>query len=113
MLYQLSYPREMAQVSRFRPCQRCPERLCVRPPCPTWPKTAAHVVFAGDNTAMPCPTCTRLDRDEALLRDAVDERVEVLRFELPEDVREAVLKEERLLATLLARIEERRAAGVP
>jgi hypothetical protein len=62
---------------------------------------------------MACPTCSRLDRDEALLRDAVDERVEVLRFELPEDVREAVLEEERLLATLLARIEERRAAGVP
>jgi hypothetical protein len=56
---------------------------------------------------MACPTCTRLDRDEALLRDAVQEREEVLRFALPEDVREAVLEEERLLATLLARIEER------
>jgi hypothetical protein len=58
---------------------------------------------------MACPTCTRLDRDEALLRDAVDERVEVLRFALPEDVREAVLEEERLLS----RIEERRAASAP
>ena len=57
---------------------------------------------------MPCPTCTRLDRDEALLRDAVQERAEALRFELPEDVRAAVEDEERMLAALLARIEERR-----
>ena len=59
---------------------------------------------------MACPTCTRLDRDEALLRDAVEERVEVLRWALPEDVRSEVEEEERLLAALLARIEERRAA---
>jgi hypothetical protein len=72
--------------------------------------TPRFVVSDGDNTAMTCPTCTRLDRDEALLRDAVREREEALRFELPEDVRAAVEEEERLLATLLARIEERRAA---
>jgi hypothetical protein len=56
-----------------------------------------------------CPTCTRLNRDEAILRDAVQERTEALRFELPEDVRAEVEAEERLLAALLARIEERRA----
>jgi hypothetical protein len=56
-----------------------------------------------------CPTCTRLDRDERLLQEAVEERVEVLRYALPEDVRAAVEDEERMLAALLARIEERRA----
>lgn len=60
---------------------------------------------------MACPACTRLDRDEALLRDAVQERTEALRFALPEDVRAEVEAEERLLAALLARIEERRAAA--
>jgi NMD protein affecting ribosome stability and mRNA decay len=61
--------------------------------------------------AMACPTCTRLERDEALLRDAVQERAEALRFELPEELRaEVEEEEERLLATLVARIEERRAA---
>jgi hypothetical protein len=61
---------------------------------------------------MACPTCTRLERDEALLRDAVQERAEALRFELPEELRAEVeeQEEERLLATLVARIEERRAA---
>jgi hypothetical protein len=58
---------------------------------------------------MACPTCTRLERDEALLRDAVQEREEALRFDLPEELRAAVEEEERLLAALLARIEERRA----
>ena len=62
---------------------------------------------------MAYPTCTRLDRDEELLRSAVEEREEALRYALPEDVRMAVLEEERLLATPLARIEERRAASVP
>lgn len=62
---------------------------------------------------MACPTCTRLDRDEALLRDAVQEREELLRFGLPEDVRSEVEEEERMLAALLARIEERRAASAP
>lgn len=55
------------------------------------------------------PHLPRLERDEALLRDAVQEREEALRFALPEDVRAAVEEEERLLATLLSRIEERRA----
>jgi hypothetical protein len=60
---------------------------------------------------MACPTCTRLERDEALLRDAVQERAEALCFELPEELRaEVEEEEERLLATLVARIEERRAA---
>jgi hypothetical protein len=58
---------------------------------------------------MACPTCTRLERDEALLRDAVQEREEALRFDLPVELRAAVEEEERLLAALLARIEERRA----
>jgi hypothetical protein len=60
---------------------------------------------------MACPTCTRLERDEALLRDAVQERAEALRVELPEELRaEVEEEEERLLATLVARIEQRRAA---
>ena len=67
------------------------------------------IACRGDNTAMPCPTCTRLDCDEALIRDAVQERAEALRFNLPEEIRAAVEDEERMLAALLARIEERRA----
>jgi hypothetical protein len=60
---------------------------------------------------MACPTCTRLERDEALLRDAVQERAEALRVELPEELRaEVEEEEERLLATQVARIEQRRAA---
>jgi hypothetical protein len=60
---------------------------------------------------MACPTCTRLERDEALLRDAVQERAEALRVELPEELlAEVEEEEERLLATLVARIEQRRAA---
>jgi hypothetical protein len=59
---------------------------------------------------MACPVCERITRDEALLRDAVQERAEALRLALPEDVRLAVEDEERLLAALLARIWERRAA---
>jgi hypothetical protein len=62
--------------------------------------------------AMACPTCTRLDRDEALLRDAVQEPAEALRFHLPEDVRAAVEAEERLLAALLARIEEHKGRSI-
>jgi hypothetical protein len=75
-----------------------------------WQPLALFVVPCGDNVGVSCPTCTRLDRDEALLRDAVQERAEALRFALPEDVRMAVEDEERLLATLLAKIEELRAA---
>lgn len=59
---------------------------------------------------MPCPICTRMERDESLIRSAVEERTETLRFALPEDVRLEVEAEERLLALLLRRIEERRAA---
>jgi hypothetical protein len=59
---------------------------------------------------MSCPTCQRLDRDEALLRDAVEERREGLRYALTEQEREAIESEERLLAHLLDRIIERRAA---
>ena len=59
---------------------------------------------------MACPTCSRLDRDEAVLRDAVQERAEALRLNLPEQIRSEVEEEERLLAALLARIEEERAA---
>jgi hypothetical protein len=57
---------------------------------------------------MPCPTCTRLERDEELLRSALEEREEALRFDLPEDVRGR-----SRTRSLLARIEERRAASVP
>ena len=56
------------------------------------------------------PDLSRLDRDEALLRDAVQERAEALRLNLPEQIRSEVEEEERLLAALLARIEEERAA---
>jgi hypothetical protein len=52
-----------------------------------------------------------LARDEELVRSAVEECEESLRFALPEDVREEVEAEGRLLAALLARIEERRALG--
>jgi len=37
--------------------------------------------------AMACPICTTLERDERLLREAVEERVEALRWNLPADVR--------------------------
>ena len=57
---------------------------------------------------MACETCTRLDRDEELLRLAVEERAEALRFGLSEDVRAAVEDEERLLAALLAPRSRRR-----
>ena len=46
-------------------------------------------------------------------RDAVQERTEALRFDLSEAIRVEVEQEERLLAALLAGIEERRAASVP
>jgi hypothetical protein len=69
----------------------------------------SDIACRSDNESVSCPTCTRLDRDEELLRSAVEERAEALRFDLPEDVRAAVEEEERLLAALLARIEERRA----
>jgi hypothetical protein len=58
---------------------------------------------------MPCPICTTIARDEQLLREAVEERTEALRWNLPEKIRAEVEEEERMLAALLARIEERRA----
>jgi hypothetical protein len=65
----------------------------------SWQPLARFVASDGDNVGVACPTCTRLERDEALLRDAVQEREETLRFDLPEDVRAEVEDEERLLAT--------------
>jgi hypothetical protein len=59
---------------------------------------------------MACPTCTRFDRDEQLVREAVEERRETLRYTLSEEEREAILEEEQLLAHLLDRIIEKRAA---
>jgi hypothetical protein len=59
---------------------------------------------------MSCPTCARLDRDEELLRLAVEEREEALRYALTPEERAAVEAEERMLAVLLERIVERRAA---
>jgi hypothetical protein len=59
---------------------------------------------------MSCPTCTRFDRDEQLVRNAVEERRETLRYVLNKEEREAIEREERLLAHLLDRIIERRAA---
>ena len=60
------------------------------------------VASCGDNKKVSCPTCDRLDRDEELLRSAVEERIEALRGNLPEDLRAQVLEEERMLADLLA-----------
>jgi len=59
---------------------------------------------------MSCPTCQRLDRDEALLRDAVEERRECLRAALGEIEREAIESEASELAALLELIIERRVA---
>ncbi|HWQ01998.1 MAG TPA: hypothetical protein VN449_07760 [Gaiellaceae bacterium] len=59
---------------------------------------------------MPCPPCTRLDRDEQLVSEAVEEIRETRRYALTPEEREAVEEEERMLAHLLARIVERRAA---
>jgi hypothetical protein len=59
---------------------------------------------------MACPTCTQLHRDERLLSEAVEDCREGLRYALDEEERAAIEAEERLLATLLARIEEQRAA---
>jgi hypothetical protein len=96
--------------ARGRAPRRFPpkERRAPRRP-PRTRRGAFAVVGLGDNVGV-SPICTRLERDEQLLRDAVQERVEALRFELPEDIRAEVEAEERLLAALLARIEERRAA---
>jgi hypothetical protein len=58
---------------------------------------------------MACPICTQLDRDEALLTEAVEGCRDTLRYSLTPEEREAVEEEERLLAHLLARIVERRA----
>jgi hypothetical protein len=69
------------------------------------------VVLLGDNVAvMACPTCDRIARDEKLLRDAVQEHEALLRHALPEDVRAEVEEEEKLLAALLVKIEQARAA---
>jgi hypothetical protein len=59
---------------------------------------------------MSCPTCNQLDRDEQLVREAVEERRETLRYTLSEEEREAIREEEQMLAHLLDRIIERRAA---
>jgi hypothetical protein len=75
------------------------------------PKIPAHVVSDGDNVGvMSCPMCAQYDRDERLLSEAMDECAETRRYVLSEEEREAVEQEERLLADLLARILERRAA---
>ena len=63
--------------------------------------------------AMPCPVCERIIRDEALVSEAVEDCRVNLRYALTPEEREAVLEEERLLATLLSPIEERRAASAP
>jgi hypothetical protein len=75
------------------------------------PEILAHVVPRGDNVeAMSCPVCDRLDRDEQLLSEAIEERRETLRYALSEDEREEIAIEEAALAALLQRIIERRAA---
>ena len=43
--------------------------------------------------AMACPICTTLERDERLLREAVEECVEALRRNLPADVRRGSLRQ--------------------
>jgi hypothetical protein len=59
---------------------------------------------------MTCPTCERIARDERLLSEAVEDCREGLRYALTPKEREAVEAEERMLAALLDRILERRAA---
>jgi len=59
---------------------------------------------------MSCPTCARLDRDERLLSEAVEEIRETRRFALSEEERKAIEREEAMLAHLLDRILEHRAA---
>jgi hypothetical protein len=59
---------------------------------------------------MACPTCQRLDRDERLLSEAVEDCAATRRYVLTEEERIAIEEEERMLATLLARIWEKRAA---
>jgi hypothetical protein len=44
---------------------------------------------------MTCLACSRLDRDEALISEAIEECRETLRFALSEEEREAILEEER------------------
>jgi hypothetical protein len=68
------------------------------------------VVRVGDDLLMACPICTQLDRDERLLEEAVEEIRETRRYALSEEKRAAVEAEELMLAELLARIVERRAA---
>jgi len=59
---------------------------------------------------MSCPTCERIDRDERLLSEAVEEIRDSLRYALTPNEREAIEREEQLLALLLDRIIEKRAA---
>ena len=59
---------------------------------------------------MTCPLCTQLDRDERLLSEAVDDCRAARRYDLTPEEREAVEAEERMLADLLQRIIERKAA---
>jgi hypothetical protein len=70
-----------------------------------------NVVPLGDNgDVMTCPACDRIARDERLLKEAVEEIRETRRYVLTAKEREAVEAEERMLAHLLDRIIERRAA---
>jgi len=57
-----------------------------------------------------CPTCDRIARDERLLTEAVEEIRETRRYVLSPEEREAVEAEERMVAHLLDRIIEHRAA---
>jgi hypothetical protein len=57
---------------------------------------------------MACPACRQLDRDERLVREAVEERREGLRYALTDDDRRAVEVEEEELTALLQRMIERR-----
>ena len=69
------------------------------------------VVRWDDNDGvMACSACAQLDRDERLLEEAVEDCRDSLRLALTPEEREAVEAEEALLAQLLARIIERRAA---
>jgi hypothetical protein len=75
----------------------------------SWQPLAFLVALDGDNRDVSCPTCTRLDRDEAFVSEAIEEGCETLRYALAPEERAAV-EEERILAALLSRIIEPRAA---